>query len=111
VAGLILSVKDDEFQDGDLFFGKVENEGLTVQRWEGGRWTSVPGVQYVGRPVAPQEIDRFEITRHRGAYQLRANGLPIVTFEDPGAQPRWVQVFTGPGNRAEFFDWGVERPE
>jgi hypothetical protein len=112
VVGLLLSTGESEFNDGDLFFGKIENEGLVVQLRSASQWVPVPGLAYLGRPVTPGTIDQFEVTRQGGIYQLRANGQPVATLlDDPGTRAAWVHVFAGSGNAAEFFDWRVERPE
>jgi hypothetical protein len=112
VTGLLLSAAaGGDFQEGDLFFGKADDDGPIVQRWDGGRWTRIPMLAFRGGRVTAAAVDRFEVSKFGGRYELRINGELVGYVDDPEERSQWVHVYAGVGNRAEFLDWGVSRLE
>lgn len=111
-AGIILSVDGFKYpQEGDIFFGKNDSQGLLLASYEGGQWTHVPVGRPLLKPLHAGEIDWFEVVKHQEVYEFRLNGGRLATLPSRSSGPVWVMVYADKGNRAEFHDWQVERPE
>jgi hypothetical protein len=111
VAGLELKVGTTEDKvDGDVFFGKDDVQSLLLARWEDGGWVEIPRTPGA-TGVAAGRIDVFEVTKRSTRYEFRLNGQLIASWVSPTARAEWVFIWTGEGNRAEFHDWMVEKPE
>jgi hypothetical protein len=111
-AGIILSVDGSKYpQEGDVFFGKNDSQGLLLAGYEGGQWANVSVGRPLLRPPRAGEIDWFEVVKHQGIYEFRLNGGRLATLPSRSTGPAWVIVYADKGNRAEFHDWQVERPE
>jgi hypothetical protein len=111
-AGIILSVDGFKYpQEGDVFFGKNDSQGLLLAGYQGGQWAHVPVGRPLLKPLRAGEIDWFEVVKHQGIYEFRLNGARLATSPSRSTGPAWVIVYADKGNRAEFHDWQVERPE
>lgn len=113
MAGLQLTTSADaDMQPGDLFFGKSDDNGLLLgwhQREK--EWTGIPLASQPARPVLVSDFDRFEVTSQGGRYEFKLNGVVIATWSRPLPRAEWARFWAGEGNRAEFLDWRVVRPE
>jgi hypothetical protein len=111
LVGLLIATAPygDDFQEGDLFFGKDE-AGLLVQRWEGGRWVDVPRSAAPATPPAAGAASALDVTKRGGRYELVLDGARVATLPGPAARADWVRIMAGAGSRAELLDWRVERP-
>jgi hypothetical protein len=76
----------------------------------GSGWRS-PSRRRGVRPLAVQAIDVFEVTKARGRYEFKLNGRLVGTWTSSVPRQEWIRVWTGESNRAEFYDWVVEKQE
>ena len=44
-------------------------------------------------------------------YEFRLNGDLIASWYAPTVRTEWVMIWTGEGNRSEFYDWQVKKSE
>lgn len=111
VAGLLISASNGpDLTDGDVYFGKDDNQGVLLAWYQGDRWMDIPRMGKV-QPIGTDQMDTFEIMRRGSQYEFRLNGQVVGTWTRPADRGEWIQVHTGDGNRAEFRDWNVTRPE
>jgi hypothetical protein len=108
---LVLAPPYGETQESNVFFGKDESLGLIVSRYEGGGWVAIPVPPHPFKPAVAGDVDWFEVTKRGRQYEFKLNGGRVATWEAPTMQAMRVTVYADIGNRAEFYDWRVERPE
>jgi len=111
VAGLTLKGGTaDTRADGDVFFGKDDVRGVLLARWEADQWVDIPLTAGAGG-AATARIDLLEVTKRQARYEFRLNGDVIANWQAPTARTEWVMIWTGEGNRSEFYDWQVKKSE
>lgn len=113
VVGLVLFGGEASMppQNDTLFFGKDDAPTARLARFQGNRWIDIPLASPPPRPVRAEDIDWFEVVSHAGRYEFRVNGGRVATLDHLSPRPQWVMVYVERGNRAEFHDWIVERPD
>jgi hypothetical protein len=112
VAGLeITASRLDKLAVDDVYFGKSDNEGLLLARLRGpDDWEHIPARPGTAGAVASR-LDDFEVMVAGGRYEFRLNGQVVARWTRPEPRAEWVRFVAGPGNRAEFRDWQVLRPQ
>lgn len=113
VVGLVLFGGEASMppQNDTVFFGKDDAPAARLARFHGDKWIDIPLESPPTKPVRAEDIDRFEVVSRAGRYEFRVNGGRVATLNHLSPRPQWIMVYVERGNRAEFYDWNVERPD